>query len=279
MPDDLEAGDARASSPGCGRSRAGRCRSACAARTGRRRAAPAAARRWRARPSAARISRSAPSCSSVAPTTRRPAVSSRSGGDEAQRREHARAGGDGGAADDLVEALAAAAPPARPGTSMRPPRGADAGERRPPRGPRPSPASSTPSRARARVRVGDQAVAADLVARERLRVDQHDVAPGARQRTAPRRCRPGRRRRRARRRRSGRFVDRQVHAARGTGAAAGSARRQISSYSGSVRNSANSSCVLICVKISRGAVELAVEAAGLDLGQLLGDQLRAPARR
>ena len=49
MPDDLEAGDARRHRRVAGRSRAARCRSACAARTGPRRASPAAARRSRAR--------------------------------------------------------------------------------------------------------------------------------------------------------------------------------------------------------------------------------------
>ena len=47
---------------------------------------------------------------------------------------------------------------------------------------------------------------------------------------------------------------------------------QSSSYSGSVRNSANASCVLICVKISAARSNLPAKPPGLDLGELFGNE-------
>ena len=124
----------------------------------------------------ARTSRTrSPSCRR-APTTRpRRAVAQRR--DEAHRREHARAGGDRGAADDLVEALprqhGEAAGHVDAAAARR-----DAGERRRRCAPRPSPGVEHAEPVEGAVRVGDEAVAADLVARKRLRVDEDDVAAG-----------------------------------------------------------------------------------------------------
>ena len=97
--------------------------------------------------------------------------------DEAHRREHPRPRSDSGVADDLVEAL-----PRQHGeraghvdaSAAR----RDAAERR--RHPRLG--HHLPEHAKAverTVGVGDEAIAADLVARERLGVDEDDVATGA----------------------------------------------------------------------------------------------------
>ncbi len=99
--------------------------------------------------------------------------------DEAQRREHPGAGRDRGAADDLVEALprqhrqrAGHVDPA----AAR----ADAAERR--RAPRLGQHLVLHAEAiEGAQRVGDQAVAADLVARKGVLVDQQHVAAGPRQ--------------------------------------------------------------------------------------------------
>jgi hypothetical protein len=112
-------------------------------------------------------------CLSCAPTTRPPS-SSRA---ETQRREHARAGRARGAAQDRGRARLRGSTASVPGTSTRPPRG---------------PMQPTWVAAALRhhlvehaelaqrvVRVGDQPVAADLVAREAVLVDETHVEAGA----------------------------------------------------------------------------------------------------
>ena len=199
VPDHLERPHPVDHAPGGSRSRAGAMPSASGARTGRRRSWPAALRRWPAPPSARALRGLCSPGLERAPTTRPASIQRRF---EAPGVIQARAGTLRSPHQDVVEHLRGSTATV-PGTSTRPPRGADAGHVLRRLRLRHHLVVARPGGAARRGRRGSGRRRRPCRAGSRA---GRPTRPAARARpaTAHTRCRPGRRRPRARRKKAAR---------------------------------------------------------------------------